>query len=1102
LYPRLAPTPMTGVLLNQVTTDLAANPIQTTTYAWGKRMTKADCPWGETCNSGGGSSRGQLYLPELLSKTISRGGASDKTTYSAYDSEGFPHTVTQSSAQGSKTDALTYYENPAKGMYKLANDTTTGPSGTANSITRSFDTNGNLTSESVNGVTTHFTYDSGGNKLTQTDADGHTTHFATYVAGLPETVTDPMGHVTKYAVNTNGTVSTMTTPMGETTHYTYGPLYRLTGIVPPLHLATSLAWNDTSGGTTMTMTRGKHVKTIQYNSLGKPTATIDSDGTTSHAVYQAYDNLNRLVKQTVPTTVGNTSAPGTTFTYDALNRVTSQTQAGSFTTHMQYNDASNSVVVTDPNGAATTDGYRSFGDPDVKQLLSIAQPDGVTTTMTKTVAGLITAITQGPMTRHYTYDAHHYLTSMTDPEIGTTSETHDAVGNLLTQQVGSEKANTFAYDADNHLVTTTDTGSNGKGQTTTRHYDADGRLTTVANTASNSTWAYTYDAVGNLTGAVLTVNGLSFAFAMGYDGYDHLILRAYPNGLALTYAVNPLGQIQAITDANNKTAYVSGITYFPDNHIASMTDGNGVVTTYTENSRDMRNSIVTMAGSQALVRKQYVYDGVGNILSITDGVNGANTQTMGYDGINRLVEATGPWGDMQLSYDTNSNVTQKQIGKVSTSYHYNSNNQLTSLTGAAAQTLAYSNGDATQIGNLHLAYNTLQQVESMSGTGLTGNAVNDSFAYDGNGNRVLANQNGKTHIEAYNQKDQLLFKDNTSDNTQDDYILLGTHPVVHIKTQAGQTQVNYLHDNLLGSALVSTDEKAKAQWTERYKPYGDEMDANTGRENPHVGYTGKPHDSDTDLSYYGARYYDPAIGRFISPDPMMVNPANPITFNRYAYASDNPYKYVDPNGKGVVTALIGGAIGGYFGGKEHGFWGGVIGFGVGFVTGTVDPWASGMAAEAATGWLGAGAGAVAEYATSAAVNVAGNMGYSEIMDGNTGGAASILSGAVGAGAGYLLGNVAGGAARELGGSENTVSKVREIGNGLGVAPGNEAAGHSILHITMRYSGVTGRLTKDVTATFDNVSNSNQSMGNGHGHQKSQGHDHDTSSNGSRDRGQD
>jgi len=64
-----------------------------------------------------------------------------------------------------------------------------------------------------------------------------------------------------------------------------------------------------------------------------------------------------------------------------------------------------------------------------------------------------------------------------------------------------------------------------------------------------------------------------------------------------------------------------------------------------------------------------------------------------------------------------------------------------------------------------------------------------------------------------------------------------------------------------------------------------------------------------------ARYYDPNIGRFISPDPAAVNPKVPMTFNRYAYAADNPYRYKDPNGKWfdgveqVVGTMIGAADG-------------------------------------------------------------------------------------------------------------------------------------------------------------------------------------------------
>ncbi len=45
------------------------------------------------------------------------------------------------------------------------------------------------------------------------------------------------------------------------------------------------------------------------------------------------------------------------------------------------------------------------------------------------------------------------------------------------------------------------------------------------------------------------------------------------------------------------------------------------------------------------------------------------------------------------------------------------------------------------------------------------------------------------------------------------------------------------------------------------------------------------------------RYYDPVIGRFYSNDPVGFSSSNPMMFNRYAYANNNPYKYVDPDGQ-------------------------------------------------------------------------------------------------------------------------------------------------------------------------------------------------------------
>ena len=53
---------------------------------------------------------------------------------------------------------------------------------------------------------------------------------------------------------------------------------------------------------------------------------------------------------------------------------------------------------------------------------------------------------------------------------------------------------------------------------------------------------------------------------------------------------------------------------------------------------------------------------------------------------------------------------------------------------------------------------------------------------------------------------------------------------------------------------------------------------------------------DTGLYYCNARYYDVTIGRFISSDTIVPNPANPKAFNRYSYCLNNPLKYVDPSG--------------------------------------------------------------------------------------------------------------------------------------------------------------------------------------------------------------
>ncbi|MFC1941651.1 RHS repeat-associated core domain-containing protein [Chloroflexota bacterium] len=96
------------------------------------------------------------------------------------------------------------------------------------------------------------------------------------------------------------------------------------------------------------------------------------------------------------------------------------------------------------------------------------------------------------------------------------------------------------------------------------------------------------------------------------------------------------------------------------------------------------------------------------------------------------------------------------------------------------------------------------------------------------------------------------------------------------------------------STLSSLSASQKHNGGGKYYPYGECRNSPDGLGTDKL-FTGQRLDS-TGLYYYNARYYNPTIGRFISPDSIIPDPANPQAFNRYSYCLNNPLKYVDPSG--------------------------------------------------------------------------------------------------------------------------------------------------------------------------------------------------------------
>ena len=126
--------------------------------------------------------------------------------------------------------------------------------------------------------------------------------------------------------------------------------------------------------------------------------------------------------------------------------------------------------------------------------------------------------------------------------------------------------------------------------------------------------------------------------------------------------------------------------------------------------------------------------------------------------------------------------------------------------------------------------------------------------------------------------------------------------ISNVGISAQTFQITTFHHNIQGSAIAATDKDGALLWREEYTPYGEkQINAPLSKQNDN-GYTGHTHFDDIGLTYMGARYYDPVVGRFMSTDPVGFTESNSASFNRYAYANNNPYKYVDPNGE--VPAVL------------------------------------------------------------------------------------------------------------------------------------------------------------------------------------------------------
>jgi len=127
-------------------------------------------------------------------------------------------------------------------------------------------------------------------------------------------------------------------------------------------------------------------------------------------------------------------------------------------------------------------------------------------------------------------------------------------------------------------------------------------------------------------------------------------------------------------------------------------------------------------------------------------------------------------------------------------------------------------------------------------------------------------------------------------------------------------KITYIHNDALGSPVAATNQLGQVIWRETYKPHGQRTTNAAASANNRVWFTGKQEESALGINYFGARWYHPEVGRFLVIDPVGVSPDNIHSFNRYGYANNNPYKYVDPDGRHPAIIFgVGVGLGAVFG---------------------------------------------------------------------------------------------------------------------------------------------------------------------------------------------
>ncbi|MDQ1835504.1 RHS repeat-associated core domain-containing protein [Massilia sp. CCM 9029] len=770
-----------------------------------------------------------------------------------------------------------------------------------------------------------YSYNLDGTLATSKDGKNQITSFGNYKRGLPRLTTYANKTSESRAVNDIGLITSITNAASYTTTYGYDIVGRLALITPPVD--DSVQWTPTKisyeqlpfdgwsdmaepGDWRQIEEVGDARKITYYDGLFHPLITQtydqkDIEGT-SRIVQRKFDSAGRMTFTSRPVRTLESASVGIDTYYDELGRkafIREHSELGTLTSEYAYVSGFKTVF-KNPRGISTTTNYQVFDLPSEDAIVGIQSAEGTMLSIGRDTFGKPTSITRSgggkTATRNYVYDKFERRCKTVEPETGATVEEYDLVGNIVwrasglvlpstsacdTEKVAEINKIKFAHDSVNQLTSTV---YGDGGASIMRTYTPDNLPLTIS--SNGTVWTNTYNKRRLKERENLIYGGVAYNIDRLYDANASLAQLTYPDGTAIAYAPNALGEPGKVG------AFASEVKYHPNGAIASFTYGNGIKHTLAQNARGLPEKSV----DAGVINDVYSYDENANVVNILDAQRSITNREMTYDDLDRLKSVKSPvhWGTASYTYDALDNLTTSTLLSGWTArtaiHNYDAvTNRLNGISSAVEKyNLAYkydSRGNVIQRGSRVFVFDQANRLTSAPGRG--------SYIYDGLGHRVsVIGTDGLNEIQVYSQDGKMLYTRPTSvalgGGTK--FIYLHNH-VIAESSAAGN---KYDHTDGLGSPVAWTDSKGAVLERTVYEPFG----LTAAGAVPTLGYTGHMNAVNIGMVYMQQRYYDPVAGRMLSIDPVTTDANTGSSFNRYAYAANNPYKYIDPDGRNEERA--------------------------------------------------------------------------------------------------------------------------------------------------------------------------------------------------------